>query len=305
MTCPPTPTPTRASKSFCAATSAPRCVPLRRRSPRQMATSAAPTPSLPRSRLEDATRMTASSSPSSTHSLSSARPPASVFVAGSLVWHPSAQATTNAQSSVAPTTGAPSDWSQLSASQRKALAPLASQWASLAPSSRVKWVEVARRFNQLAPAEQARLQERMASWAALPSDQRGEARLRYQQSRQLPAGQRQEKWQAYQALSNEEKQDLGRQAQRRSKPVMLPDRVAGPREPEQAHGNKRATSAPGSPAKSNTVPNAVTASPRQPTVVSPATVKAGSGATTNLVTRRPSPPMHQQVGMPKVNAAKG
>lgn len=261
--------------------------------------------------------MTASSSPSSTLSLSSARPRASVFVAGgllalallgllgSLVWHPSAQATTNAQSSVAPTTGAPSDWSQLSASQRKALAPLASQWASLAPSSRVKWVEVARRFNQLAPAEQARLQERMASWAALPSDQRGEARLRYQQSRQLPAGQRQEKWQAYQALSNEEKQDLGRQAQRRSKPVMLPDRVAGPREPAQAYGNKRATSASGSPAKSNTVPNAVTASPRLPTVVSPATVKAGSGATTNLVTRQPSPPMHQQVGMPKVNAAKG
>jgi len=261
--------------------------------------------------------MTASSSPLRNLSFAPARTRAGVLVAGSLlalaslgllgslVWHPSAHATTNAQSSVAPTTGAPSDWSQLSASQRKALAPLASQWASLAPSSRVKWVEVARRFNQLAPAEQARLQERMASWAALPSDQRGEARLRYQQSRQLPAGQRQEKWQAYQALSNEEKQDLGRQAQRRSKPVMLPDRVAGPREPAQAYGNKRATSASGSPAKSNTVPNAVTASPRQPTVVSPATVKAGSGATTNLVTRRPSPPMHQQVGMPKVNAAKG
>ena len=86
---------------------------------------------------------------------------------------------------------------------------------------------------------------------------------------------------------------------------MLPDRVAGPREPAQAYGNKRATSASGSPTKSNTVPNAVTASPRLPTVVSPATVKAGSGATTNLVTRQPSPPMHQQVGMPKVNAAKG
>lgn len=221
---------------------------------------------------------------------------------GSLVWHPPAQATTSAQHPSAGMSGAPSDWAQLSATQRKALAPLSSQWASLAPSSRVKWVEVARRFDQLAPAEQARLQERMASWAALPSDQRGEARLRYQQSRQLPANQRQQKWQAYQALSSEEKQDLGRQAQRRSKPVMLPDRVAGPREPAQAFGNKRGA---GSPAKSNTVPNAVTASPRLPTVVSPATVKAGSGATTNLVTRRPSPPMHQQVGLPKVNAAKG
>lgn len=226
-------------------------------------------------------------------------------VVAGLMWHPSAQATTSAQSSSAGMSGAPSDWSQLSASQRKALAPLASQWASLAPSSRVKWVEVARRFDQLAPAEQARLQQRMSSWAALPSDQRGEARLRYQQSRQLPADQRQQKWQAYQALSSEEKQDLGRQAQRRSKPVMLPDRVAGPREPAQAFGNKRNAGAAGSPAKSNVVPNTVTASPRQPTVVAPATVKAGSGATTNLVTRRPSPPMHQQVGLPKVNAAKG
>ena len=224
---------------------------------------------------------------------------------GSLVWHPSAQATTSAQSSSSGMSGAPSDWAQLSASQRRALAPLASQWASLAPSSRVKWVEVARRFDQLAPAEQARLQQRMSSWAALPSDQRGEARLRYQQSRQLPADQRQQKWQAYQALSSEEKQDLGRQAQRRSKPVMLPDRVPGPREPAQAFGGKRTAPVTGVPSKSNTVPNTVTATPRPPTLVSPATVKAGSGATTNLVTRQPSPPMHQQVGLPKVNAAKG
>lgn len=230
---------------------------------------------------------------------------ASFGLLGSLIWHPPAQATTSAQHSSAGMSGAPSDWSQLSASQRKALAPLASQWASLAPSSRVKWVEVARRFDQLAPAEQARLQQRMSSWAALPSDQRGEARLRYQQSRQLPADRRQQKWQAYQALSSEEKQDLGRQAQRRNKPVMLPDRVAGPREPAQAFGNKRNVGAGGSPTKSNVVPNTVTASPRQPTVVAPATVKAGSGATTNLVTRRPSPPMHQQVGLPKVNAARG
>lgn len=222
-----------------------------------------------------------------------------------LVWHPAAHATASAQGTATGASGAPSDWSQLSASQRKALAPLASQWPTLAPSSRVKWVEVARRFHQLSPAEQARLQQRMSSWAALPSDQRGEARLRYQQSRQLPADQRQQKWQAYQALSTEEKQDLGRQAQRRNKPVMLPDRVPGPREPAQAFGTKRAPNAGGSPAKSNTVPNAVTASQRKPTVVAPAIVKAGSGATTNLVTRQPSPPMHQQVGLPKVNAAKG
>lgn len=226
-------------------------------------------------------------------------------VLGGLAWHPSAQASTNAQASSVGSIGAPSDWSQLSEAQRKALAPLASQWATLAPSSRVKWVEVARRFHQLSPAEQARLQERMASWAALPSDQRGEARLRYQQSRQLPADQRQQKWQAYQALSPEEKQDLSRQAQRRSKPVMLPDRVPGPREPAQAFAHKRAPNASGTASKSNVVPSAVTSGARQPTVVAPTVVKAGAGATTHLVTRQPSPPMHQQVGQPKVNAAKG
>lgn len=230
---------------------------------------------------------------------------ATLGLAGGLAWHPAAQATPPAKAAAAPAAPANHNWAQLTVAQRKALAPLASQWASLPASSRVKWIEVARRFDQLGPAEQARLQERMASWAALPSDQRGEARLRYQQSRQLPADQRQQKWQAYQALSSEEKQDLGRQGLRRNKPVMLPDRVPGPREPAQAYGNKRTGNPSGSPSKSNVVPNAVTASPRKPTVVAPAIVKAGSGATTNLVTRQPSPPMHQQVGLPKVNAAKG
>ena len=63
---------------------------------------------------------------------------ATLGLLGSLAWHPPAQATTSAQQPSAGMSGAPSDWAQLSASQRKALAPLASQWASLAPSSRVK-----------------------------------------------------------------------------------------------------------------------------------------------------------------------
>lgn len=238
-------------------------------------------------------------------SLLSALAPALACLAlwGQAAWHLPAHAATSTQASA--NASASHNWAQLGVAQRKALAPLASQWATMPEANRVKWLEVARRFDQLGPAEQARLQERMASWAALPADQRGEARLRYQQSRQLPPDRRQQRWEAYQALSSEEKQDLGRQAQRRNKPVMLPDRVPGPREPAQAFANRRKASPTGSPAKSNVVPNTVTATVRQPTVVSPATVKAGSGATTNLVTRQPSPPMHQQVGLPKVNAAKG
>jgi hypothetical protein len=224
---------------------------------------------------------------------------------GGLAWLPSAQATTIAQSATSSVAGLQHNWPELSDAQRKALAPLASQWGSTPSASRVKWIEVARRFDKLAPPEQTKLQERMARWAALPPDQRGEARLRYQQSRQLAADQRQQKWQAYQALPTEEKHDLGRQAQRRSKPVMLPEAMPGPREQKQAQNTKRKPHAGASPEKSNVVPNAVTANTRQPTVVAPATVKAGAGASTNLVTRLPSPPMHQQVGLPKINAAKG
>ena len=81
-------------------------------------------------------------------------------LASGLLTHLPAQAASSAHAAASDNTGAPSDWSQLSASQRQALAPLASQWATLAPSSRVKWVEVARRFHQLSPAEQARVHVR-------------------------------------------------------------------------------------------------------------------------------------------------
>nr|WP_315196301.1 DUF3106 domain-containing protein [uncultured Aquabacterium sp.] len=199
--------------------------------------------------------------------------------------------------------GAGHEWSTLTAAQRQALAPLAAQWPQMPASSREKWVVVARRFDQLSPQEKARIQERMTQWAALPSHQRGEARLRFQQSRQLPADQRQQKWEQYQALSDEDKRDLGRQAKRRSQPVALSDSVAGPREAGQAYHAKRSTQASDAPRKSNVVPNTVTATATRPTVVAPALVKPGAGATTNLVTRAPSPPLHQQAGLPKISAS--
>lgn len=204
-----------------------------------------------------------------------------------------------------PALGAATSWQNLSPAQRKALAPLASQWAGMPASSQEKWVQVARRFDRLSPQEQARIQERMTRWAALPSDQRGEARLRFQQSRQLPADQRQQKWEAYQALPEEDRLDLGRQAQRRAKPVLLPDAVPGPREAGQAYNARRPAAPNAAPTKSNVVPNTVTASRARPTVVAPAVVKPAKGATTNLVTRAPTPPLHQQVGLPKISASKG
>lgn len=210
------------------------------------------------------------------------------------------------------------DWQALTPLQRQALAPLGAQWARLDDTSRQKWLKVANRFDTLTPQERQRLQERMKQWATLPASERGEARLRFQQSRQLPSDERQQKWAAYQALSEEDRRDLSRQAQRRARPVMLPDSAVGPREAGQIFAAKRpAVAASALPSKSNVVPavpnglgapggiGGLGAQGNQPVVVAPTLVKAGPGATTNLVTRQPSPPLHQQTGQPKITASKG
>lgn len=200
---------------------------------------------------------------------------------------------------------APTEWRELAAEQKKVLAPLERHWPSMDDTGRDKWINVANRFNKLSPAEQQRVQERMMQWAKLPAQERGEARLRFQQTRQLTADERQQKWAAYQALPVEDRQDLTQQAKRKAKPVFLADNVMGPRESRQAFANKRNSAQSVSDKKSNLVPNAMTATAPAQTVVRPTMVKAGSGATTSLVTQRPTPPLHQHAGLTKITASKG
>jgi hypothetical protein len=196
----------------------------------------------------------------------------------------------------------PVQWRELTPQQQQILAPLESHWASMDDTGRDKWVNVANRFHQLTPAERQRVQERMSQWAKLRPQERGEARLRFQQARQLPPDERQKKWEAYQALSEEERKDLSRQAQRRAKPVFLADNMMGPREAKQAFATKRAPVPQDK--KSNVVPNAITGPTPGPTLVRPTMVKAGSGATTTLVSQRPTPPLHQHTGLTKIAATK-
>lgn len=192
-----------------------------------------------------------------------------------------------------------SEWASLSPAQRQTLAPLAPQWHTLDRTSRDKWVSVANRFASLPPVEQQRLQHRMKQWAQLPPQQRGEARLRFQNTRQLTPAERQQSWAAYQALSPDERQDLAQQARRKQKPVVLPATEPGPREATQQNAVPR-----NSGRKANLVPNTLHGT-TTPEVVAPTVVKAGRGATTTLVTQTPRPPLHQQTGLPKINATKG
>ncbi|NBD22025.1 DUF3106 domain-containing protein [Aquabacterium fontiphilum] len=193
-------------------------------------------------------------------------------------------------------------WTQLSAEQRRVLQPLAAQWDSMDETSRGKWATVALQYKRLSAAEQRRVDERLAQWVRLAPKERGEARLRFQQTREWTPEERQRRWNAYQALSEDERRELARQAQRRAQPTHLPDKAPGPRDARELERRQR--QAEQQARKSNDVPPAL---PLRSTgkAVTPATVKAASGATTRLVTEQPAPPLHQHAGLPKIAATEG
>jgi hypothetical protein len=109
-----------------------------------------------------------------------------------------------ATSSVTPS----SSWQQLSGRQKQALAPLAAQWGNLTPQQQSKWLTISQNFPQLPVAEQATMHARMADWVALSPQQRNHARYNYNVVQALPKEDKKAKWEAYQALSAEDKRLL-------------------------------------------------------------------------------------------------
>lgn len=182
----------------------------------------------------------------------------------------------------------PPNWQGLNAAQKTALAPLEKDWDKLDEFRKGKWLEVANRYASLPAAEQARLQERMHDWARLSPVERQRARVGFQVAQQVKPDERQAKWEAYQALSPEERQALAEKAQK-----------------------KQARKAPELPAPTLDINGVQTKSNRVPTApkvalgksVAPSVVQAKSGASTVLINQtRNQPPAHQQAGQTKVFA---
>ena len=172
-------------------------------------------------------------------------------------------------------------WSSLTPAQRSALAPLEHDWAGIDAQRKQKWLDIATRMPKMPADERERVQQRMHEWAKLSPQERGQARLRYQEARQITPQERQQRWEAYQALPPEERQQLAARAQ--------PARTAASK-----NGSREATP------KSNLVPNPADAARRN--AVGPTVVQGKPGATTTLITRQPAPPAHQQTGLPKIAA---
>ena len=103
-------------------------------------------------------------------------------------------------------------WSDLTAAQQLSLKPLALNWNSMSEGRKRKWLALAVNYPTLAPAEQAKLHSRMTDWASLSQPQRDQARLNFARSKQLSPTQKTATWEAYQALSPEERQKLARSA---------------------------------------------------------------------------------------------
>jgi hypothetical protein len=196
-------------------------------------------------------------------------------------------------------------WGDLSAQQRQVLAPLENQWATMDDTSRGKWAQVATEYPRLSRKERERLDERLSRWAQLAPIERGQARARFQDARALSPQERQQRWEAYQALSDDEREDLARQAQRRQQPVYLPDNAVGPREASQLKDQKQRLSRQSDARKDNVVPPVASDARKAARVVTPATVRAPRGATTRLVNEPPAPALHQQTGLPKIATTDG
>lgn len=181
-----------------------------------------------------------------------------------------------------PATG-PIAWANLSPAQRSVLTPLESDWKTISPAQQQKWAEVANRFPALPSEDRGRLQQRLSEWSRLTPQERAAARLNFQEARQLSPQERQQQWQSYSALPADQRRALAEKSDR-ARPVPPDPRAAAPN------------------AKSSIV-RAAPPPAAQP--VGATVVQRGSGATTNLVSKPTTPPLHQQAGLPKVAATPG
>jgi len=100
-------------------------------------------------------------------------------------------------------------WSELTVAQQVSLKPLASKWSTLGEAQKRKWMAIATSYPKLSADEQTKLHSRMSDWATLSQHQRAQARLNFAETKLVTPSQKTATWQAYQALSPDEKKKLG------------------------------------------------------------------------------------------------
>jgi hypothetical protein len=113
-------------------------------------------------------------------------------------------------------------WTDLTAAQQHALAPLASEWDELDTFRKNKWLSIGNKFASMKPDEQQRVQERMREWIKLTPEQRRIARESYFRAKKLDPDQKSAQWEQYQQLPEEQKKKLAADAAAKMPVATLP-----------------------------------------------------------------------------------
>lgn len=192
-------------------------------------------------------------------------------------------------------------WSELSAAQRQALAPLESEWNEMGSVRKRKWLEVATRFAKMKPEEQQRAHERMRELNTLTPEQRRAVRANLAKTTKTAPANKAELWEQYQQLSDEEKKKLAEKAQAKKLvaniappseakvPTVAPLKTAPAADP-----NKAAQPAPAATGTPVSTPPAATPAPVAPPAPTPAS-DPGTAAPAASGTSSSTPP-------PQINA---
>lgn len=195
------------------------------------------------------------------------------------------------QLSPQPEAGPP--WSALSTPQKEALAPLADRWSLLSEVQKRNWLKLAAGFPALPPEEQAKMLARITDWASLSAQQRSQARLNYAAARKLAHDSKRAQWEAYQALSDEEKKRLATKAA--PKPAGAATAVR-PISPKKFARVPAATNTPVTAPNPPKIPRPTEFLPQQALPVPPPVVVETTPIATPSAVPVPLPPLHPASG---------
>ena len=174
-------------------------------------------------------------------------------------------------------------WETLTTPQKLALYPLAERWALISEAQKRRWLSLATNFSALPPEEQAKFHDRMTDWASLSAQQRNQARLNYAATNRLARDDKRAQWEAYQALSEEEKRALAAKAAPKPKGAATALRPVSPKKlaqvPAATQANPNRPNAP-------KIPPVIDQSPRVAAPVTPAAAPSAAS---------PSPPTEPTV----------
>lgn len=168
-------------------------------------------------------------------------------------------------------------WETLTTPQKLALYPLAERWALISEAQKRRWLALAANFSSLPEDEQAKFHERMTDWASLSAQQRNQARLNYAVTNRLAPDDKRAQWEAYQALSEDERRALAALAAPKPKGAATALRPVSPKKLAQVPAATEAN-----PARPNVpkIPPVVDHTPRVAAPVpSPAATSAPSAPT--------------------------